>query len=57
MTSLERERRGPVRPALIRQRLVEAFAERFGFARTALFHHGPFLPRQAPTDAVATRPG
>lgn len=57
MTSLERERRGPVRPALVRQLLIEAFAERFGFARTALFHDSPFLPRQAPTDAVATRPG
>ncbi|MFL5328077.1 MAG: lipoyl(octanoyl) transferase LipB [Gemmataceae bacterium] len=43
MTSLARERRGPVRPALIRQRLVEAFAERFGFSRTSLFHHHPAL--------------
>jgi lipoyl(octanoyl) transferase len=57
MTSLERERRGPVRPALVRQRLVEAFAERFGFARTTPFHNNPFLPWQAPTDAVASRPG
>jgi lipoyl(octanoyl) transferase len=38
MTSLARERHGPVRPALIRQRLVELFAERFGFPRTAIFH-------------------
>lgn len=37
MTSLERERRGPVRPSLVRQRLIEHFRNRFGFARTALF--------------------
>lgn len=48
MTSLARERCGPVRPALVRQRLVEAFADRFGFPRTAIFHQHPAvtpLPR------------
>jgi lipoyl(octanoyl) transferase len=43
MTSLARERRGPVRPALVRQRLVEAFADHFGFPRTSVFHHHPAL--------------
>jgi lipoyl(octanoyl) transferase len=43
MTSLVRERRGPVRPSLVRQRLVEHFAARFGFARVALFSDHPAL--------------
>jgi lipoyl(octanoyl) transferase len=37
MTSLECERRGPIRPAMVRQRLVEHFQTRFGFSRVALF--------------------
>ena len=37
MTSLVRERRGPVRPAMVRERLLEHFAARFGFGRTSLF--------------------
>jgi lipoyl(octanoyl) transferase len=37
MTSLERERRGPVRPALVRERLLEHFRERFAIGRVALF--------------------
>jgi lipoyl(octanoyl) transferase len=37
MTSLERERRGPVRPAMVRQRLVEHFQTHFGFPHIALF--------------------
>ena len=37
MTSLERERRGPVRPSLVRERLIEHFRTRFGFERVALF--------------------
>lgn len=41
MTSLARERHGPIRSALVRQRLVEAFADRFGFPRTAIFHQHP----------------
>jgi lipoate-protein ligase B len=47
MTSLERERHGPVRPALVRQRLVEHFEVRFGFTRTALFTDHPSLEGDA----------
>ncbi len=43
MTSLECERRGPVRPAMVRQRLVEHFQGRFGFSRVALFTDHPAL--------------
>jgi lipoyl(octanoyl) transferase len=41
MTSLVRERRGPLRPALVRERLLEHFLAAFPFERTALFtnHH------------------
>src|SRR5207248_360546 len=52
MTSLAREHRDPVRDAMVRQRLVEAFARHFGFARTSLFHTHPALTRPSPTDAV-----
>jgi lipoyl(octanoyl) transferase len=55
MTSLERERRGPLRTSLVRERVVEYFAEEFGFGRTSLFFDHPFLRRKATTDAVATR--
>ena len=37
MTSLERERRGPIRPALVRERLIERFRACFGFSRVAFF--------------------
>ncbi len=43
MTSLERERHGPVRPAMVRQRLLEHFAARFGLTRTMLFTDHPLL--------------
>jgi lipoyl(octanoyl) transferase len=43
MSSLERERRGPIRPSMLRQRLVEHFQARFGFARAALFTDHPSL--------------
>lgn len=56
MTSLERERRGPVRPTLVRERFLEHFAARFGFERTSLFFEHPALPRRAPSDTVAQRP-
>ncbi|HXG12956.1 MAG TPA: lipoyl(octanoyl) transferase LipB [Gemmataceae bacterium] len=52
MTSLERERRGPLRPSLVRERLLEHFAARFGFDRTALFFGHPALGRMTPSDAV-----
>jgi lipoyl(octanoyl) transferase len=44
MTSLARERRGALRPALVRQRLIEHFADRFGFGRTDLVFHPPARP-------------
>jgi lipoyl(octanoyl) transferase len=56
MTSLERERRGPLRPSLVRERLVEHFAARFGFGRVSPFSDHPALQRRAPSDAVANRP-
>lgn len=43
MTSLERERRGPVRAALVRERLIELWSERLGCSSTALFSEHPFL--------------
>jgi lipoate-protein ligase B len=52
-TSVERERRGPLRSALIRERVLEHFAAHFGFSRTSLFFHHPLLLRKAPSDAVA----
>ena len=53
MTSLVRERHGPLRTSMIRERIVEHFAARFGFERTSLFFHHPALPRRAALDAVA----
>ncbi len=49
MTSLERERRGPVRPSMVRERIVEQFRESFGFARVSLYSDHPALhAAQAP---------
>lgn len=56
MTSLERERRGPVRSALVRQRIMELIADRLGFAHTALFTDHPALSRKAAADAYSARP-
>src|SRR5262249_45976304 len=53
MTSLARERRGPLRTALVRERFVEHFAARFGFSRVSLFFGHPGLNKKAPSDAVA----
>ena len=47
MTSLARERHGPPRMALVRQRLVEHCAEQFGFERTSVFFSHPSLSRDA----------
>jgi lipoyl(octanoyl) transferase len=52
MTSLARERHGPLRASLARERLVEHFAARFGFSRLALFSSHPALSTKAPADAV-----
>ena len=62
MTSLERERRGPVRPSMVRERIVEHFRDAFGFARASLFSDHPALhPPQAPARAKrgqgVARPG
>ncbi|HTU23301.1 MAG TPA: lipoyl(octanoyl) transferase LipB [Gemmataceae bacterium] len=46
MTSLVRERRGPVRTALVRERLLDHFLAAFPFERTALFSHHPCLGRR-----------
>jgi lipoyl(octanoyl) transferase len=43
MTSLVSERRAPVRPALVRERLLEHFASVFPFARISLFSNHPCL--------------
>jgi lipoyl(octanoyl) transferase len=55
MTSMERERRAPVRAATVRQRFVEAFRTEFGFGRASLFPSLPELTRQARIDAVTPR--
>jgi lipoyl(octanoyl) transferase len=52
MTSLVRERRGPLRPALVRQRLLEHYAAAFGCERTSIFFHHPLLRRPAPAGAI-----
>lgn len=54
ITSLARERRGMVRPSLVRQRLVEHFQIRFGFDRIALFTDHPLL--HLPRPAVGVLP-
>lgn len=43
MTSIERERKAPLSPSLVRQRLIEHFANRFGFTQTFLFTEHPLL--------------
>jgi lipoyl(octanoyl) transferase len=53
MTSLARERRGPLRPALVRERVLEHFGSTFRFERTALFFSHPLLNRPAPAVAGA----
>lgn len=55
MTSLQRERRGPVRPSLVRQRFLEHFAARFGFGRISVFSDHPLLRRRILPDALAAR--
>jgi lipoyl(octanoyl) transferase len=54
MTSLARERRGLVRPAHVRQQLLEHFGTRFGIANVALFSDHPSLGKRASSDAVAS---
>src|ERR1700677_1215199 len=58
MTSLERERRGPVRPSLVRERLLEHWQKRFDFGRVTVFSEHPFLEaylrRRRQTQATAS---
>jgi lipoyl(octanoyl) transferase len=53
MTSMERERRCPIRSSRVRERVVERFADRFGCSETALFFDHPALSPKARRDAVA----
>jgi lipoyl(octanoyl) transferase len=56
MTSLERERRGPLRSSLVRERLLECFSKCLGFDRTSLFTEHPSLRRKAVTNVFAASP-
>jgi len=47
MTSLARERHGPVRMALVRQSLVEHFLRVFDLGRTSIFFSHPTLGKQS----------
>ena len=55
MTSLERERRGHVRIGSVRQRIVDAFAARFGFERILLFHSHPALTQPVVRHELASQ--
>jgi lipoyl(octanoyl) transferase len=46
-TSLERERRGRLRPAFVRQLVIEQFGKHFAFTRTAFFSSHPSLQGSA----------
>jgi lipoyl(octanoyl) transferase len=52
MTSLVRERGAPLRPSLVRERLLEHFAAAFGFHDVALFFSHRLLGRPAPAGEV-----
>ena len=56
MTSLERERRGPLRAALVRECFLEHFTARFGFGRLSLFFNHPALGARAASGTVRSRP-
>jgi lipoyl(octanoyl) transferase len=55
MTSLVRERHGPLRPALVRERLLEHFCDAFDCERTALFFNHPMLDRVAAGNGCGLR--
>lgn len=55
MTSLEREKRGAVRMATVRQRLIETFTAQFHWDHVALFHSHPALAATQPGSAAALR--
>jgi lipoyl(octanoyl) transferase len=52
MTSLVKERRGPVRPGLVRERFLEHFQAAFPFERNALFFTHPLVKAGVSTEAV-----
>jgi lipoyl(octanoyl) transferase len=54
MTSLERERHGRVRPALVRELLIEHLSRQLGFSETIFFSDHPSLRRKAACDALAS---
>jgi lipoyl(octanoyl) transferase len=56
MTSIERERRGPLRTAMLRERLLDHLAARFGFTRTSLFLDHPSLRRKVTLHALPATP-
>lgn len=43
MTSLARERRGIVRPSLVRERLIDHFQKHFGYSQSVFFSDHPML--------------
>ena len=51
-TSLEREVGARVRPALVRQRLLDSLSTRLGFARVSVFQSHPAIPRRTPLHAI-----
>lgn len=55
MTSLERERGGPVRPSLVRERLVEHFRTHLGFEHATVFTEHPALEKAPRRAAAAIR--
>jgi lipoyl(octanoyl) transferase len=55
MTSLERERRGPLRPPLVRERLLDHFAASFPFNRVSLFSDHPSLSVAKGPDLLKSR--
>ena len=52
MTSIERERKLRIDPAMVRQRVVERFMERFSLERVAVYFGHPELPGKAEPYAV-----
>jgi len=54
-TSLERERGGPLRHALVRERVIEHYARRFEIGSTSIFFDHPWLTRKVQADALAAR--
>src|SRR5207237_1293632 len=54
MTSIEKERHGRLRPALVRELLIEHLSRQLGFPETLFFSDHPSLKRKAPCDAFAS---